>query len=127
MPVEVRGARKLARALRRAGVEIQDLKAANATVGQVVVRESNPLTPRSTGALAASLRPAQRQSGVVVRAGGGRVRYAKFVEFGTRKMRARSYLIRGANESEPRWMDVYWAEVQKLMDHVAAQADGTGD
>jgi len=125
--VQVKGARQLARALHRAGVQIQDLKAANATVGHVVVTESTPITPRATGALAGSLRPAQRQSGVVVRAGGGRVRYAKFVEFGTTKMRARSYLIRGANDSQPQWMDVYLAELQKLMDQVAAHSDGTGD
>lgn len=125
--LKVEGLNKLTRALKKAGVQVKDLKEANAKVGDVVVKRANPLTPRSTGALAASIRPAQRQSGAVVRAGGGRIRYARFVEYGTRKMPARSYLIRGMNESQPQWMEVYADELQQLMDQVAARSDGTGE
>jgi HK97 gp10 family phage protein len=125
--LKVEGLNKLTRAMRKAGVEVKDMKEANRKVGDVVVRRASPLTPRATGALAGSIRPAQRQSGVVVRAGGGSIRYAKYVEFGTRKMPGRSYLIRGVNESQPQWMDVYAVELQKLMDQVASSSDGTGE
>jgi HK97 gp10 family phage protein len=125
--LKVEGLNKLTRALRKAGVEVKDMKEANKKVGDVVVRKSTPMTPRDTGALARSIRPAQRQSGVVVRAGDGKIRYAKYVEFGTRKMPGRSYLIRGVNESQPQWMDVYAVELQKLMDQVASSSDGTGE
>lgn len=125
--LEVKGLNKLTRALKKAGVQIKDLKAANVKVGDVVVREAQPITPHRTGALAASIRPAQRQSGVIVRAGGGSVRYARYVEYGTRKMPARSYLVKGIHDSQPRWMDVYAQELQDLMDQVAGSADGTGD
>lgn len=125
--VRVEGLGKLTGALKRAGVEIKDLKAANAEVGGVVVHQARPITPHATGALAGSVRVAQRQSGVVVRAGGGRIKYARYVEFGTKKMAARSYLIRAAHDSQPRWMDVYYAELQKLMDQIASHANGTGD
>lgn len=125
--IEVHGLRKLTRALRKAGVDVKDMKAANARVGDVVAQAARPITPHSTGALASSIRPAQRQSGAVVRAGGGRVRYARYVEYGTRKMGARSYLVKGATDSQPRWMDQYSIELQRLMDKVAGEADGTGD
>ena len=123
---EVKGLNKLTRALKKAGVEIQDLKEANQRVGGVVLQASSPLTPRRTGALAGSLRVANRQSGVVVRAGGGRVRYAKYVEYGTRKMPGRSYLVKGVHDSQPRWMTEYEDELQRLMDQAAGSANGTG-
>ena len=126
MPVEVKGLNKLTRALKKAGVEISDLKAANTRVGAVVAQAAGPITPHRSGALAASIRPAQRQSGVVVRAGGGRVKYAKFVEYGTKRMPPRSYLVRGMYESQPRWMDVYEGELQRVMEQVMSSADGTG-
>lgn len=125
--VQVRGLGKFTRALRKAGVEIQDLKAANTRVGVVVVHAAQPITPHRTGALAGTIRPAERRSGVIVRAGGGRVKYARYVEFGTTKMSARPYLYTGAVRSEPQWMAVYWQAVQDLMNRVEAQANGTGE
>jgi HK97 gp10 family phage protein len=126
--VEVRGLTKLTRALRKAGVEIKDMKAANARVGDIVVQAARPVTPHRTGALANSIRPAQRQSGVIVRAGGVRgVRYAKYVEYGTKKMAARSYLVKTVNDTQPRWMDEYAEELQRLMDKAANSSDGTGE
>jgi HK97 gp10 family phage protein len=125
--LRVQGLTKLTRALKKAGVDVKDMKDANARVGDVVVRAADPLTPRDSGALAGSIRPARRQSGVVVRAGGGRIRYARYVEYGTKKMRARSYLVRGMNQSQDRWLDVYAVELQKIMNEAESRADGTGD
>jgi HK97 gp10 family phage protein len=124
--VRIEGLNKLTRALRKSGVEVKDMKAANARVANVVVRHAQPITPHDTGALAGSIRPAQRQSGAIVRAGGGKIRYAKFVEYGTSKMRARPYLYRAAEEAQPQWVAVYEAELEQLMNQVAATADGTG-
>jgi HK97 gp10 family phage protein len=124
--VRVEGLSKLTRALRKAGVDVKDMKAANAKVANVVVHHAVPITPHDTGALAGSIRPAQRQSGAVVRAGGGSIRYAKFVEYGTSKMRARPYLYRAAEEAQPQWIEVYDTELQRLMDQVASRSDGTG-
>jgi HK97 gp10 family phage protein len=125
--VEVKGLTKLTRALRSAGVKVADMKAANVRVAEVVVHAAVPITARATGALAGSVRPGKRQSGAVVYAGGGRIRYARFVEFGTRKMAARPYLYRAAGESQPEWLDVYAKELQALMDEVGAASDGTGE
>jgi len=125
--VEVHGLAKLTRALKKAGVEVSDMKAANARVGDVVVQSATPITPRRTGALAGSIRPAQRASGVIVRAGGGRIKYAKYVEYGTKRMRPRSYLVKAANDSQPRWLDVYADELDKIVGQVESSANGTGD
>jgi HK97 gp10 family phage protein len=125
--VEIKGLRQLTRSLRKAGVQIKDMKSANAKTGSVVVQAARPITPHATGALAGSIRPAQRQSGVIGRAGGGAVKYARYVEYGTRKMGARSYLVRAAHDTQPRWLNVYADELQKLMDAAANSSTGTGD
>ena len=106
---------------------MQDLKEANQRVGDVVVRAALPLTPKRTGRLAGSIRSAKIQSGATVRAGGGAIKYAPFVEYGTSKMGARPYLTTGMANSQPTWLDVYFQELQKLMDTVAAQSPGTGE
>jgi HK97 gp10 family phage protein len=125
--IQVRGAKQLSRALKKAGVQIKDLKDANQRVADVVARTATPLTPRATGRLAGSIRSARQQSAAVVRAGGGSIRYARFVEYGTSKMPARSYLYRAAGDSHDQWMDVYYTELQRLMDQVAARSPGTGE
>jgi HK97 gp10 family phage protein len=125
--VQVRGAKQLSRALKKAGVQIKDLKDANQRVADVVVRAAGPLTPRQTGRLAGSIRSARQQSAAVVRAGGGSIRYARYVEYGTSKMTARPYLTAGMYGSQDRWMDVYMTELQHLMDQVASRSPGTGE
>lgn len=125
--VEVKGLGKLVRALKKAGVEVADMKAANARVGDVVVQAATPITPRATGALAGSIKPAQRTSGVVVRAGGGRIKYAKYVEYGTKRMRPRSYLVKAAHDSQPRWVGVYADELVKITNSVERSANGQGN
>lgn len=125
--VKVEGARALSRALRKAGVSVQDMKEANQRVGEVVVRAATPLAPKRTGRLAGSIRAAKVQSGAVVRAGGGSIKYAPFVEYGTKKMGARPYLTKGMANSQPNWLAVYDKELQKLMNTVAAQSPGTGE
>jgi HK97 gp10 family phage protein len=125
--VEVHGLAKLTRALKKAGVDVADMKAANARVGSVVVQAATPITPRASGDLAGSIKPANRTSGVVVRAGGGRIKYAKYVEYGTKRMRPRSYLVKAAHDSQPRWLDVYSDELVKITSTVESSANGTGD
>ena len=125
--VQVRGAKQLSRALKKAGVQIKDLKDANQKVADVVVRAATPITPRATGRLVGSIRSARQQSAAVVRAGGGSVGYPRYVEYGTRKMGARPYLTAGMANSQSRWMDVYMGELQRLMDQVAAGSSGTGE
>ena len=126
MPIKVEGARQLSRALRKAGVSIQDMKAANEKVGDVVARAATPLAPKRTGRLAATIKPGKLRSGATVKAGGGGVKYAPYVEFGTHKMGARPYLTRGIADSQSRWFAVYSEEVQKLMDQVATSSTGSG-
>ena len=125
--VKVEGARALSRALKKAGVSVADMKEANQRVAEVVVTAARPLVAKRTGRLAGSIRSAKIQSGATVRAGGGRIKYAPFVEYGTKKMGARPYLTRGMANSEPKWLDVYDKELQRLMDQVAQNSPGTGD
>jgi HK97 gp10 family phage protein len=55
-------------------------------------KSARVLVPVRTGALRASIRAERTPGGYAVRAGGGAVDYAAYVEFGTRRMAAQPYL-----------------------------------
>lgn len=106
MPIRVTVNRQKLRAL------IADLPAradAIARQGAEHAAESaRALVPVRTGALRASIRAERTSTGHAVRAGGGAVDYAAYVEFGTRRMAARPYL-RPAVESVP------WAKIARAV------------
>lgn len=124
--MRVEGAKALSRALRKAGLDMKDMKEANHRVGDVVVRAAKPLAPKKSGALSNSIRAARLQSGVTVRAGGGRVVYPVFVEYGTVKMGARPYLRTGMQQSKWTWLPLYDRELKRLMRQVEASSTGSG-
>lgn len=70
-----------------------------AVAGQTtaVQTRASAQAPRLTGALAGSIRPGGRGLRRTVRAGNRRAYYARFQEFGTRKMAANPFLIVQAN------------------------------
>jgi HK97 gp10 family phage protein len=70
-------------------------------------KSARALVPVRTGALRASIRVERSGVGHAVRAGGGAVDYAAYVEFGTRRMAARPYL-RPALES------VSWERIARV-------------
>lgn len=80
--VRVEGAAKLARTLRRAGHDLQDLKDANQEVAQFVVDRADSKAPRRTGALAATARPSRAAGRARVMAGRATVPYAGPIHWG---------------------------------------------
>jgi HK97 gp10 family phage protein len=70
-------------------------------------KSARALVPVRTGALRASIRAERTPGGYAVRAGGGAVDYAAYVEFGTRRMAAQPYL-RPALES------VQWERIARV-------------
>ncbi|QJY51261.1 HK97 gp10 family phage protein (plasmid) [Pseudonocardia broussonetiae] len=77
------GYRELIRGLRRVDSELPKLlrKATN-DAAQIVVDEAVPLVPRLTGAASKSVRVASTQRAARVKAGGKKVPYFGFLEFG---------------------------------------------
>lgn len=80
--LQVDGARQLRSSLKRAGVSVQDLKAAHKAVADMVATDASPRTPRRTGRLAGTLRAAGTQSAAIVRAGRSTVPYAGVIHWG---------------------------------------------
>ena len=67
--IQVKGARELAKALRQAGADMQDLKDANRRAADIVAPAAKAKAPRRTGRLAASVRAGATQKAGVIRAG----------------------------------------------------------
>jgi hypothetical protein len=90
--IRVEGLRDLNRALRQFGDERlpKQVKAAARDAADIVAREASRRVPHRSGRLAASIRAGGQARGAVVRAGGARVPYAGWIEFGgTHRVRGR--------------------------------------
>jgi HK97 gp10 family phage protein len=118
--VKVTGLSNLTRTMRAAGRDLDDLKAANERVGLIVSSRARADAPRQSGKLASTVRGARATRKAVVRAGGAKAPYARYVEFGTRKMRARPYLRKAAVETRPQWLSEYEHEVDRIIRSIEA-------
>lgn len=116
--VQIIGARQLRRTLRAAGQDMSDLKRVHAEVGRIVVAASS--APTRTGKLAASIRAGAAATSATVRAGGARVPYAGPIHWGwpARGITAQPFLTEAAQQTEPRWTEVYLTEVNRIIDQV---------
>jgi HK97 gp10 family phage protein len=113
--VEVVGLANLTRTMRAAGRDLTDLKRANERAGSIVAARGRADAPRATGRLAASVRPGKAARKAVVRAGGARVPYAAFVEYGTSKMPGRPFLRTAVAVTQPQWLSEYEQEVDRIV------------
>lgn len=118
--VRVEGLGQLVRTLRAAGHDLDDLKAANQAASRVVLDASQSRVPRRTGALAATGRvnKAARKANVVY--GRAAVPYAGPLEWGwpSRHITARHFVTGAAHDTQPQWLALYEAEIQKVVDSV---------
>jgi hypothetical protein len=54
-------------------------------------------------------------AGVIVRAGGGGIRYARFAEFGSQRIRAHHYLYGAVDVKQDEVLTIYWDGVEKAL------------
>jgi hypothetical protein len=115
--VRVEGARELRRTLRAAGDKLGDLKAVHQKVGGIVVARATGTAPRRTGRLAASVRAGRLASGVAVRS---RLPYANPIHWGwpARGIAAQPFLSTAATDTEPTWIQVYEAEMERIVNSI---------
>ena len=111
----VEGLRETIRSLERFGVEASDLKNTFNKVGNLVVNHARPRTPTATGALAASIRASKTKNKAIVRAGGGRAKYAPYVHYGTKYMEPRPFLWDAVNEKRPEAIQLMETELNQLI------------
>lgn len=116
--IEVRGGRRFRSTLRRAGVDLGQLRAAHLGAAQVVTAAASP--PRRSGRLAATVRAAGTTTAAIVRAGFASVPYAGPIHWGwpSRSIAAQPFLSEAAQSTEAVWAAVYTTEVQKIIDKV---------
>lgn len=118
--IEVEGAARLRRTLRRAGDDLQDLRAAHAAAANIAASASAALAPKRTGTLADTVRGSGTKTAGVLRAGFAKVPYAGPIHWGwpARHITANPFLSDGAKDSEGRWLPVYEAAVDQALQKV---------
>lgn len=116
----VEGARQLRASLKRAGIQLSDLKAAHAEVAELVRSRADPRAPRRTGRLAGTMRAAGTQSAAIVRAGTAAVPYAGPIHWGwpARGIVARPWIYEAAADSQDQWADTYLHALEKIIDSI---------
>jgi hypothetical protein len=113
--IRITGARELTRAMREAGEELDDLKAANTAAASIVLNAANP--PRRTGRLAASGRASRARARA-------RVTYSKVyaapIHWGwpRRGIEGNPWLSRAAQSTEPVWRATYVQALNQIVDRV---------
>lgn len=118
--LEVEGARQLRASLKRAGVQLADLKAAHAEVARMVEARARPSTPARTGRLAGSLRSAGTNRAALVRAGRATVPYAGVIHFGWEghNITAQPWIFDAAQASQAAWERTYLQAIEHIIDSI---------
>jgi hypothetical protein len=116
-PAQIRivGARELTAAMRAAGEDLNDIKAANIEAASIVLAAADP--PRRSGRLAASGRAGRARARARVTYS---VPYAQPIHWGwpRRGIAANPWLSRAAQATEPTWTATYLDAVNQIIDRV---------
>lgn len=118
--VRVEGARELRRALKRAGVDLADLKEANARVSAYVAGIAASRAPRRSGALAASTRGNKAAGRASVSAGSARLAYAGPIHWGwpARGIKPQPWIADTAQQTEAIWLADYSRAIDAVIKKV---------
>ena len=120
--IQVRGAKELAAGLRKAGIDLKDLREQNKQAAQVVVGEGRRQVPVRSGSLQRSIRAGATQKAGVVRAGNnGSVPYANPIHWGWpgHHIEPHPFLTQAAKDTEPEWVAIYQAGVEKIISRIS--------
>ena len=117
---KVEGLGTLLRTLKKAGLDIEELKDANAAAAEMVAAAAMASAPRRTGLLGSSVRGSRKARGATVMAGRASVPYAGPIHWGwpARGIAANPFISDAATSTETRWVAIYQRDVQKALDHV---------
>jgi HK97 gp10 family phage protein len=100
--VTVDGLNETVRALKKLGVEVQDLKDAFTRIGSRATEKIRSATPVDSGRLQASVKQSKRQNSVYITAGLRKAYYAPMVHWGTSTITANPWMTRVAKAEGPR-------------------------
>lgn len=118
--VQVDGARKLRRELKKAGGDLGQLRDANRQAARSILPIAAGLAPVTTGRLKASLRVAATNKAGMLRAGRKAVPYAGPIHWGwpLRGIHPRPFMTQAATNNESIWMDAYLGAVDKALKEI---------
>lgn len=115
-----KGLSTLARTLRKAGADMQDLKAAYRQAASVAEKRTKPLTPRRSGKLAGTIRASATQKSGVVRAGSSRIPYAGVINYGWpgHNIKASNFMAKGLERSDDEIEGIFADAIDKALAQV---------
>lgn len=118
--VSIRGLSRLAKTMKKAEMDLSQLKDLNRAAAGVVEDAASSATPRVSGALASTLRSTGTNSAGVVRAGRKAVPYAGVIHWGwpAKNIKAQPWLVDAAKRSEPVWLDTYLDGINKILNNI---------
>lgn len=118
--LDSRGMATLARTLKKAGADMQDLKASYRRAADAVQPAVVGHTPKRSGKLAGSIRAGATQRAGVVRAGGGRVKYAGPINYGWpgHNIEPAHFLQSGLEDKQAEVEDIFAQAIEKALSQV---------
>ncbi len=115
--IEVTGIRELNKALKGVGDDFEDLKDANALLGQSVANRASAIVPVRTGRLQSSIKTNRAKNKVTISAGRASVPYAGVIEYGwgKRNIRKQPYLNKAVNEKKGEIKEKYEENIKNII------------
>lgn len=114
---KVEGLTTLRRDMRKAGVDLEELKDSNRSAAGVVHKYAKPGIPKDSEALVKTIRFGATQKSGYIRLGKKSVPYAGPIHFGWEKrgIKPRAVISEAAVEHEPEWVQVYMSHISKIL------------
>lgn len=118
--IRIEGLDELARSLKRAGQDVDELKDAHWRAAGIVAKAAAERAPRRSGRLAGSIRAARQVRRAQVLAGRASVPYAAPIHWGwpARNISASLFMSSAAQDTEAEWTKAYFDDVQAALDKV---------
>lgn len=118
--VQVEGAKELRATLKRAGMDLGDLKETHDQIARLVATTSVGKGPKLTGRLVGSIRGSGAATVATIRAGGTSVPYANAVHWGWRahNIRPNPFMAQTAHDTEPIWTGYYRKRIELILSKV---------
>ncbi|OZG62689.1 bacteriophage protein, PF04883 family [Bifidobacterium lemurum] len=123
LSLDARGLSRLARTLKQAGADMQDLKAAYKRASDAVKPRIQQASPSRSGRLRSSIRSGATQRAGVVRAGSKRVPYAGPINFGWpgHNITGQHFMGEGLDASRDEVDDIFAQAIEKALSQVKGE------
>ena len=115
--LKIVGLARLISTMKKAGVDMADMKDANVAAARIVAVRADELAPRRTGNLAAALRTPRAQGRARV---ANRLVYAGPIHWGwpKRHIRPQPFIWDAAQQTSEQWMAQYEKDLQRICNSV---------